>query len=146
VVSVSPRADVSARAHSLSQRFFVVTLSILLFVFYALPLSALPLRSVLRLEADEGQRGQVQSGLTADYYRELFVNRNDSIFYVPPFAAIGNSLGYAGVTVILSPAAGLPGRHCAGPSRPAGAPARPIDYAAVGSLGGDARPGAHNYI
>lgn len=108
VVSVNPRADVATHPHNLPQRFFVTILSILLFVFYALPLSALPLRSVLRLEADEGQRGQVQYGLTADYYRELFVNRNDSIFYVPPFAAIGNSLGYAGVTVILSLLLGFP--------------------------------------
>ncbi len=108
VVSVSPRADVTTRAHGLSQHSFVIILSILLFVFYALPLSALPLRSVLRLEADEGQRGQVQYGLTTDYYRELFVNRNDSIFYVPPFAAIGNSLGYAGVTMILSLLLGFP--------------------------------------
>jgi thiamine transport system permease protein len=108
VVSVSPRADFAMHPHNLPQRFFVTILSILLFVFYALPLSALPLRSVLRLEADEGQRGQVQYGLTADYYRELFVNRNDSIFYVPPFAAIGNSLGYAGVTVILSLLLGFP--------------------------------------
>ncbi len=80
----------------------------LLFVFYVLPLSALPLRSVLRLEADAGQRGQVQYGLTGDYYGELFVNRNDSIFYVPPFEAIGNSLGYAALTVILSLALGFP--------------------------------------
>ena len=82
--------------------------SILLFIFYVLPLSALPLRSVLRLEADEGQRGQVHYGLTGDYYNELFVNRNDSIFYVPPFDAIGNSLGYAGLTVILSLLLGFP--------------------------------------
>ena len=69
VVSVTPRANLSARPHSLPQRYFVIILSILLFVFYVLPLSALPLRSVLRLEADEGQRGQVHYGLTGDYYQ-----------------------------------------------------------------------------
>ena len=108
VVSVGPRTSVSTRPHGLPQRYFVGGLSILLLVFYVLPLSALPLRSVLRLEADEGQRGQVQYGLTGDYYRELFVNRNESVFYVPPFEAIGNSLGYAGVTVILSLLLGFP--------------------------------------
>jgi thiamine transport system permease protein len=108
VVNVTPRADVSTHAHTLLQRSFVTILSIFLFIFYVLPLSALPLRSVLRLEADEGQRGQVHYGLTGDYYSELFVNRNDSIFYVPPFEAIGNSLGYAGLTVILSLLLGLP--------------------------------------
>jgi len=108
VVSVGPRANLSTRPHSLPQRYFVGSLSILLFVFYVLPLSALPLRSVLRLEADEGQRGLVHYGLTGDYYGELFVNRNESIFYVPPFEAIGNSLGYAGLTVILSLVLGFP--------------------------------------
>ena len=108
VVSVTPRADVSSHPHTLAQRCFVAIFSILLFIFYVLPLSALPLRSVLRLEADEGQRGQIHYGLTGDYYGELFANRNDSIFYVPPFEAIGNSLGYAGLTVVLSLLLGLP--------------------------------------
>jgi thiamine transport system permease protein len=108
VVSMAPRADVSTRPHSLIQRYFVFIFSISIFIFYVLPLSALPLRSVLRLEADEGQRGQVQYGLTGDYYSELFINRNDSIFYVPPFEAIGNSLGYAGETVLLSLLLGFP--------------------------------------
>lgn len=108
VVHVTPRADVSAHPNSQLQKTFVFIFSILLFIFFFLPLSALPLRSVLRLEADEGQRGQVHYGLTGDYYGELFVNRTDSIFYVPPFAAIGNSLGYAGLTVILSLLLGFP--------------------------------------
>ena len=55
-------------------------------------------------------------GLTGDYYSELFVNRNDSIFYVPPFEAIGNSLGYAGLTVILSLVLGFPVASGACPS------------------------------
>ena len=108
VVSVGPRLNPSSHPHGLTQRFFVGFLSFLFFVFYLLPLSALPLRSVLRLEADEGQRGQVRYGLTGDYYTELFVNRNDSIFYVPPFEAIGNSLAYAGLTMVISLLLGFP--------------------------------------
>ena len=108
MVSVSPRANASNRPHNAFQRFFVIILSSMLFVFYVLPLSALPLRSVLRLEADEVQRGQIHYGLTGDYYSELFINRNDSVFYVPPFKAIGNSLGYAGLTVIISLLLGFP--------------------------------------
>jgi thiamine transport system permease protein len=46
--------------------------------------------------------------LTADYYNELFINRNSSIFYVPPFQAAANSLIYAGATVILSLLLGYP--------------------------------------
>jgi thiamine transport system permease protein len=87
---------------------FVSILCIFLLVFYALPLSSLPLRSVTRLEADLGQRDQVRYGLTGDYYRELFINPRGSIFYVPPLNALGNSLGFAVVTVILSLALGFP--------------------------------------
>ena len=47
-------------------------------------------------------------GLTGDYYDELFVNRTSSIFYVPPFQAVGNSLAYAALTVILSLLFGFP--------------------------------------
>jgi len=68
----------------------------------ALPLTALALRSVTRLEADRGQRGAVQTGLTLDYYRELFVNRRGAFFYVPPAEAARNSLTYAGLTVVIS--------------------------------------------
>jgi thiamine transport system permease protein len=50
----------------------------------------------------------VRYGLTGDYYTELFVNRNDSIFYVPPFEAIGNSLAYAGLTMVISLLLGFP--------------------------------------
>jgi thiamine transport system permease protein len=108
VVSVNPRMNVPLHPHSSTQHLFVTILCILLIIFYALPLASLPLRSITRLEADQGQRGQVNYGLTGDYYRELFVNSRDSIFYVPPFDALGNSLGYAALTVILSLALGFP--------------------------------------
>jgi thiamine transport system permease protein len=108
IVNVTPRANVAVHPHSLLQRLFVTISCVLLFIFYALPLSSLPLRSVTRLEADQGQRGQVHYGLTLDYYNELFVNRRDAIFYVPPFDALGNSIGYAALTVILSLVLGFP--------------------------------------
>ena len=108
VVSLNPRPNPVLPARTLAGRFFVGLSGLMLFVFYSFPLFSLPLRSVTRLEADQGQRGQVQYGLTADYYNELFINRRDSLFYVAPFAAIGNSLGYAGLTVILSLALGFP--------------------------------------
>jgi thiamine transport system permease protein len=107
-VSVQPHSNAVARPHSFLSRSFVGGLSTILMVFYLLPLASLPLRSILRLEADAGQRGQVRYGLTGDYYSELFINRNDSLFYVPPFKAIGNSLAYAGVTVVLSLLLGFP--------------------------------------
>jgi len=41
------------------------------------------------------------------YYAELFVNRRDSILYVPPIQAVVNSLGFATVTVVLALGLGL---------------------------------------
>jgi thiamine transport system permease protein len=108
VVSINPRANLSIRLRTSGQRWFVTILCTFLFIFYALPLSSLPLRSFTRLEANQGQRGQVQYGLTGEYYRQLFINQRGSVFYVPPFKALGNSLGYAALTVILSLLLGFP--------------------------------------
>jgi thiamine transport system permease protein len=80
-------------------------------VFTLSPLAALALRSVTRLEADRGQRGAVQTGLTLDYYRELFINRRGSLFYVPPAAAARNSLLYALGTIAFSLGLGFPAAY-----------------------------------
>jgi thiamine transport system permease protein len=90
------------------QKLFVGGMVSLLLALFLLPVISLPLRSLTRLEADRGERGQVRFGITGEYYTELFINQRDSIFYVPPFEAIGNSLGYAGLTVVLSLALGFP--------------------------------------
>jgi thiamine transport system permease protein len=96
------------KTRNLRQKVFPVAWVSLLLVFFILPLMSLPLRSVVRLEADRTQLSSVHYGLTVDYYKELFINRQDSIFYIPPFAAIGNSLGFALLTVILSLGLGYP--------------------------------------
>lgn len=90
------------------QKLVVTGFCILLTVFFVLPLASLPVRSLFRLEADRGQRGGVEYGFTTDYYEELFINRRGSVFYVPPFQAILNSLLYAGATVVLSILLGFP--------------------------------------
>ncbi len=96
------------KARTFRQKLFLGGMVLLLLALFLLPLISLPLRSLTRLEADRGERGQVRYGLTSDYYTELFINRRDSIFYVPPFEAIGNSLGYAALTVVLSLTLGFP--------------------------------------
>jgi len=83
-------------------------MSILLFLPLHPAMLALPLRSISRLDADRGERSQIQIGFTTDYYSALFVNSRNTIFYVPPVQAALNSLGYAGATVILSLLLGLP--------------------------------------
>ena len=90
------------------EKGYVVLVSLLLVVLFVLPLLSLPLRSVTRLEANRGERGTVHYGITLDYYRELFVNRRGSLFYVPPLRAMGTSLGYAALTVLLALLLGLP--------------------------------------
>lgn len=109
-VSSAPRpADTKGRpARTWRERLFVGGIVVFLFLMFVLPLVSLPLRSVTRLEADRSQHGPVQYGLTGAYYLDLFQNPTETIFYVPPFAAIGNSLFYATVTVVLSLLLGFP--------------------------------------
>jgi thiamine transport system permease protein len=107
---LAPRSSRSnlRRPKTIREKIFVGIFIILVFSFFLLPLFSLPLRSVFRLEADRGQRGEVQYGFTTDYYTELFVNQRGSVFYVPPIRATINSLGYGGATVILSLLLGFP--------------------------------------
>jgi thiamine transport system permease protein len=109
-IQTAPRSADSnvRRAKTLREKIFVTSFILLLTAFFFLPLSALPFRSLFRLEADRGQRGEVQYGFTADYYTELFVNRRGSIFYVPPIQATVNSLGYASATAMISLLLGFP--------------------------------------
>jgi len=104
---LNPRST-TTKPRTLQQKLFVFTFCSLLTVYFALPLVSLPTRSLFRLEADRGQRNEVQYGFTTDYYEELFVNRRGSVFYVPPIKATLNSLAYASATVILSLLLGFP--------------------------------------
>src|SRR5687768_407638 len=85
-IQTAPRSAASnlRKPKTLQEKIVVTAFIFLLTSFFLLPLSALPLRSLFRLEADRGQRGEIQYGFTADYYKELFVNRRGSVFYVPP--------------------------------------------------------------
>ena len=109
-VQISPRVAKNNQrpADKIWEKVFVVGLGLLLFLLFVLPMLALPMRSVSRLEAARGQRAEVQYGLTTDYYQELFVNRRGSLFYVPPVRAALNSLGFAGLTVLFSLLMGFP--------------------------------------
>ena len=81
----------------------IVTLVVLtLFLLQVIPLLALASRSVFRVEAERGQREDVQSGLTLEYYEELFVNKRGDVFYIQPARAIANSLIFAGITMLIA--------------------------------------------
>lgn len=107
-VTTTPRSNLPRRPVSFRQRTYVLTLSLILLVFFALPLLSLPLRSITRLEPDLGERGEVRTGVTTQYYAELFINRTDSVFYIPPWEALRNSLVYAVSTAILAVSLGFP--------------------------------------
>lgn len=69
---------------------------LLMLLLLGLPLAALVLRSL-----------QGVDGWTLRFYQELFVNRQGSLFFVPPAAAILNSTGFALATVLLATSLGL---------------------------------------
>lgn len=89
-------------------RLATLTISLLLLSLLIAPLAALAFRSVTRLEPDRGQREAVQKGLTLEFYRHLWVQERQSLFYVTPAKAIAISLGYAGLTVLMALTLGLP--------------------------------------
>jgi thiamine transport system permease protein len=101
---VSPRlrGEAEEPLHSWKQRLLVGGLVFFLVLLLVLPLGALALRSFSQTTANRGERGTYQTGLTLDYYRELFINRRGSLFYVPPIDAARNSLIYASATVIIT--------------------------------------------
>jgi thiamine transport system permease protein len=106
---VSPRTQGEGLRKITTWRERVVvwgTLFVLVILLVA-PLAALSARSVTRLDPNRGERSAITPELTLTYYTELFVNRRQSLFYVPPIAAARNSLVYAGLTVIISLGLGL---------------------------------------
>ncbi len=101
------RGEGQRKPRTWRERLLVLVTVAALLVLLISPMIALAARSVTRLDAARGERRQVQTGFTLDYYRELFINRRQSLFYVPPVEAVKNSLTYAAVTVSISVTLGL---------------------------------------
>ncbi|MGB9641233.1 MAG: ABC transporter permease [Anaerolineales bacterium] len=85
--------------------FFIIGF---LIVFQLLPLIGLLGRSILHAGLERGQHLLSTPYISLDYYRELFINRRQSLFYVAPGKAIAVSVSYALTTVVLSLLLGLP--------------------------------------
>src|SRR5579859_413323 len=79
----------------------------LLAVLLITPMLALAVRSVTQPGRGNGP-GAAASGFTVAYYQALSTNPSNSIFLVPPQAAVGNSLLIATTTVLLTLGFGLP--------------------------------------
>ena len=88
------------------ERLVVILLITALFVLLVAPLGALALRSFVKLEPTRGERGEVQQGLTLQFYRELGVNRRGDLFFVPPITAARNSFIFALMTIVIPSASG----------------------------------------
>ncbi|MBN1230531.1 MAG: iron ABC transporter permease [Anaerolineales bacterium] len=84
--------------------FFIITFLIL---FFVAPLLSLSVSSFVSLEPDRRQR-TVDQGFTLTFYRELFSNPSKSLFYASSTSAIGTSITYALITVLISVTLGLP--------------------------------------
>lgn len=85
-----------------SEKIVIGLMAAVLLLLLVTPLVALALKSFLQTDA-----ATQTTSLTLAYYRELFINRNDAFFYVPPVKAALNSLFYAAVTVLISVGLGL---------------------------------------
>lgn len=95
------------RPKTRAEKAFTLVVVLVLAALTLLPLLSLVSRSVVSLEAERGARGEAQTGFTLRYYRELFHNPSGSLFYVPPAAAVRNSLLYAGATMLIANLLGL---------------------------------------
>ncbi len=96
-LDLRPRALTQRRPTSWRAWALVGSNVLVLVVLLAAPLLALALASItaIRPAADEWP-------YTFAYYSALTENRTGSIFYVPPITAIGNSLAFGGLTVVLT--------------------------------------------
>ncbi len=83
-------------ARSLTARCFLTANLLFMVVLLLTPLLALILRSLIG-----------NNGLTFSYYAALLTNRGDSLFFVPPFTAILNSVSFALATMLLALMLGL---------------------------------------
>jgi thiamine transport system permease protein len=110
-LNTSNRLTVIEQPHrkmvGLRQKFVCFAIILIIGTIAILPVAALLTRSFTRLAADRGQRGDVQTGITFDFYKQLFINSEQSVFYVQPFVAVKNSIAIAAATTLLSISLGL---------------------------------------
>jgi thiamine transport system permease protein len=97
---LSSRGRTQRALVSRSSRLLAGLLIAALLIFLLSPLAALVGKSVTGTDS--------ASPLTLAFYRSLANRPRESLFYVPPATALGVSLGYGLITVLLALALGLP--------------------------------------
>jgi thiamine transport system permease protein len=107
-IQLKSRSFTHKRISTWQSRLFAGVVILVLFMLLITPLLALATRSVASFDARRGHQGELNSGITFENYRQLTINRRDSMFFVPPTTAIRNSLMYASLVVILALVIGMP--------------------------------------
>ena len=95
-LELRPRRTTQRRPTRWSERLAVLANVALMLLLLVTPLVALATRSLT-----------LKGSMSLDFYRQLFVNPRTSVFYVPPVAALRNSVGFALATMGISVALGL---------------------------------------
>lgn len=97
-VSLNPEAIAITQKNveSVKERIIVTVNTFFMVLLLGAPLFALVLRSFSSTQ-----------GFSLVYYKALFENQIRSVFYVPPIEAVGYSLGFAGLTLVLALVLGI---------------------------------------
>ncbi len=117
-VDIMPESSASALRNvtTCRDRVIVGGNTALMMLLLGMPMLALVFRSF-----------SSDSGLSLVFYRALFENPTQSIFFVPPMEAVIYSVGFAGVTLVLAVFLGLPAASfLASPQKGLGALLDPI--------------------
>ncbi len=92
-VTLNPESGsrVQRKAVSFSEKILLWGNAVFILFFIGFPLISLLSRSLF-----------AESGFSFAYYAALFQNENDSFFFIPPVQAVLNSLGFAGITLMMA--------------------------------------------
>lgn len=103
-LSLSARGRTQKTLRSWKEKMLAGLLILFLLSFLTLPLAALASRSLIDLSTPSGSPPR----LTTTFYQALTRQPQQALFYTPPLFALRTSLLYAGITVLLGLALGLP--------------------------------------
>lgn len=103
-VQLSPRdpEEIERVPSSLFETFLLWSVNILLFLILLLPLLSLVVRSIISPQLGLNQNLAFFDHFSIRYYLSIFENTRGSLFYVPPGAAIFNSLLFGLLTSLFT--------------------------------------------
>ena len=89
------------------EKYFTYFMVLLLLILLTSPLISLLIRSFSVTVPAAAGIAEERIHFSLNYFRELFINRQQSLFYVPPVNAVWNSLRFAGVSAFISLVLGM---------------------------------------